>query len=429
MYGWMDVHVYMALTLYSSFKFSLSRVTVYFCCLFYVFLLLLCVCMHTSGDADLLNDLGPSAPFEPKRRKAPTNWWQGSEIRPPPPWKSPPSITRTGPHLEKHGIPRDWRENCKLGEEHDEVQRAHEALEGVGASNDHLKITKAYIHLHRRLLWSEEIQLEGDLALFNLEGDKATTFEKSGRHLRLTVAGLAEKRPSLLKGDYLLARLRGETKIYKGEVEIVEREDVLLRFDNRLHDAYISGQRVEIQFILNRRPWRLFHQGLGYVTPDLTKNVLFPSEDPSHEALMTTKNVTTSPFNRNVRDNPEQWRAVSRIVDRSHMPYPFVVFGPPGTGKTTTLVEAILQFVKSEPMLKVLVCAPTNTAVDVLCKRLTQMNTTEMLRLMAYSRNPREVDSEVLPYTIQEYGQFVMPPIAKIEEKRVVVATLSTASR
>jgi len=282
------------------------------------------------------------------------------------------------------------------------VQHAHEAL--VGASNDNLKITKAYIHLHRRLLWS-------------------------GRHLRLTVAGLAEKRPSLLKGDYLLARLRGETKIYKGEVEIVEREDVLLRFDNRLHNAYISGQRVEIRFILNRGPWRLFHQGLGYVTPDLTKNVLFPSKDPSHEALMTTKNVTASPFNRNVRDNPEQWRAVSRIVDRSHMPYPFVVFGPPGTGKTTTLVEAILQFVKSEPMLKVLVCAPTNTAVDVLCKRLTQMNTTEMLRLMAYSRNPREVDSEVLPYTIRVGDQFEMPPIAKIEEKRVVVATLSTASR
>ena len=31
MYGWMDVHVYMALTLYSSFKFSLSRFMVYFC--------------------------------------------------------------------------------------------------------------------------------------------------------------------------------------------------------------------------------------------------------------------------------------------------------------------------------------------------------------------------------------------------------------
>ena len=390
--------------------------------------------MYSSGDADLLNDLGPSAPFEPKRRKAPTNRWQGSEIPPPPPppGKSPPTIPLEAPPRRKgHAIPQDWKNICKLGEEDDEVQRAHVALDAfVRAYNDHLSITKAYIHLHRRLLWSEEIQLEGDLALFNLEGDKATTFEKTGRYLRLTVAGLAEKRPSLLVGDYLRARLRGETTIqYKGQVEIVEREDVLLCFDNRLHNAYISGQRVEIQFILNRRPLRLFHQGLEYVTPDLTKNVLFPSEDPSHEALMTTKDVTASPFNRNVGDNPEQWRAVSRIVDRSHMPYPFVVFGPPGTGKTTTLVEAILQFVKSEPMLKVLVCAPTNTAADVLCKRLTQMNTTEMLRLMAYSRNPREVDPEVLRYTNQEDGQFVMPRIAKIEGMRVVVATLSTASR
>jgi helicase MOV-10 len=397
--------------------------------------------MYSSGDADLLNDIGPSAPFEPKRRKAPTNRWQGSEIPPPPSEKSPPTIPLEAPRLEQHDIPPDWRQICELGEEDDEVQRAHVALDAeVVVGGSYKGITKAYIHLHRRLLWSEEIQLEGDLALFNLEGDKAATFEKSGRHLRLTVAGLAERRPSLLKGDYLRARLRGdnylrarlrgETTIqYKGQVEIVEREDVLLRFDNRLHNAYISGQRVEIQFILSRGPWRLFHQGLGYVTPDLTKNVLFPSEDPSREALMTTKDVTASPFNRNVGDNPEQWRAVSRIVDRSHMPYPFVVFGPPGTGKTTTLVEAILQFVKSEPMLKVLVCAPTNTAADLLCKRLTQMNTTEMLRLMAYSRNPREVDPEVLRYTNQEDGQFVMPPIAEIKEKRVVVATLSTASR
>lgn len=48
---------------------------------------------------------------------------------------------------------------------------------------------------------------------------------------------------------------------------------------------------------------------------------------------------------------------------------------------------------------------------------------------MAYSRNPRDVDPEVLPYTQQEDGHFVMPPITKIQDKRVVVATLATASR
>jgi helicase MOV-10 len=311
------------------------------------------------------------------------------------------------------------------------LQRAHKQLLDAETlvGDSYRGIAEAYVRFYQRLLWSEEIQLQADLALFNLEGDKATTFEKEGHMLRLSVPGLAENRPSILKGDYLLARLRGDSLLYKGRVETVEREDVLLRFDSGLHNAYITGQRVEIRFILSRAPWRLCHQGLENVTADITKNVLFPSEDPSQKALMMTQNITESPVNHNVGSNPQQWHAVSSIVEGSHIPYPFVVFGPPGTGKTTTLVEAILQFVKNKPFMKVLVCAPTNTAADVLCKRLTQMKTSEMLRLMAYSRNPRDVDPNVLPYTNQEQGHFVMPPIAKMKEKRVVVATLATASR
>ena len=45
-----------------------------------------------------------------------------------------------------------------------------------------------------------------------------------------------------------------------------------------------------------------------------------------------------------------------------------IVHGPPGTGKTTTFVETITQVVKREK--QVLVCAPSNAAVDLLCQRL-----------------------------------------------------------
>ena len=41
-----------------------------------------------------------------------------------------------------------------------------------------------------------------------------------------------------------------------------------------------------------------------------------------------------------------------------------VIHGPPGTGKTTTMVEAIYQTLKSEN--QVMVCAPSNAAVDLL---------------------------------------------------------------
>ncbi len=50
-----------------------------------------------------------------------------------------------------------------------------------------------------------------------------------------------------------------------------------------------------------------------------------------------------------------------------------IVHGPPGTGKTTTLLEVILQAVRKE--VKVLACAPSNVAVDNLAERLAAHKT------------------------------------------------------
>ncbi|NXC35672.1 SMBP2 protein, partial [Campylorhamphus procurvoides] len=55
-----------------------------------------------------------------------------------------------------------------------------------------------------------------------------------------------------------------------------------------------------------------------------------------------------------------------------------IIHGPPGTGKTTTLVEIILQAVHQG--LKVLCCAPSNVAVDNLVERLASSKT-QILRL------------------------------------------------
>jgi ATP-dependent RNA/DNA helicase IGHMBP2 len=63
--------------------------------------------------------------------------------------------------------------------------------------------------------------------------------------------------------------------------------------------------------------------------------------------------------------NPSQNKAVGFILNVNDFG---VVHGPPGTGKTTTLVEAIRLTLQTEK--QVLVCAPTNTAVDLLCEKL-----------------------------------------------------------
>jgi len=65
--------------------------------------------------------------------------------------------------------------------------------------------------------------------------------------------------------------------------------------------------------------------------------------------------------------NPVQNQAVKKIMAALDIG---IIHGPPGTGKTTTLVEAISLTVKEEN--QVLVCAPSNAAVDLLADRLDE---------------------------------------------------------
>lgn len=67
----------------------------------------------------------------------------------------------------------------------------------------------------------------------------------------------------------------------------------------------------------------------------------------------------------NQRLNESQQKAVAAIAQNNQIT---IVHGPPGTGKTTTLVEAIVQLIKLGE--KVLVAAPSNTAVDNIAKAL-----------------------------------------------------------
>jgi ATP-dependent RNA/DNA helicase IGHMBP2 len=87
--------------------------------------------------------------------------------------------------------------------------------------------------------------------------------------------------------------------------------------------------------------------------------------------------------------NASQRRAVSAILQNKNIT---IVHGPPGTGKTTTLTEAIVQLVKEGE--KVLVSAPSNTAVDNIAKGLIHKGL-QLLRV----GNTSKVDEEIFSST------------------------------
>jgi ATP-dependent RNA/DNA helicase IGHMBP2 len=87
--------------------------------------------------------------------------------------------------------------------------------------------------------------------------------------------------------------------------------------------------------------------------------------------------------------NDSQQKAVTAILQKKEIT---IVHGPPGTGKTTILVEGIEQLVKTGE--KVLVSAPANKAVDHITKELIKKGL-KVLRVGNFSKT----DEEVFAYT------------------------------
>lgn len=89
--------------------------------------------------------------------------------------------------------------------------------------------------------------------------------------------------------------------------------------------------------------------------------------------------------------NQTQEYAVNQVLRAKDVA---IVHGPPGTGKTTTLVEAIYETLRREN--QVLVCAQSNMAVDWISEKLVDRGL-NVLRI----GNPTRVDDKMLSFTYE----------------------------
>ena len=84
--------------------------------------------------------------------------------------------------------------------------------------------------------------------------------------------------------------------------------------------------------------------------------------------------------------NPSQQEAIQNTLEAQEVS---IIHGPPGTGKTTTLVEAVIETLQRET--QVLVCAPSNAAVDWISEQLMRRGI-HVLRV----GNPLRMSDEML---------------------------------
>ncbi|XP_025425043.1 probable RNA helicase armi isoform X2 [Sipha flava] len=271
------------------------------------------------------------------------------------------------------------------------------------------------------LLFIEEIEVFRCLQKYSKE---RIHFDHVGEYLVLKIPDLSEQRPSLIPGDRIsvtdppnCTKRLGESGQYEGIIHRVLADEIWLKFDPEFHS--ICGHwDYSVNFFNSRTVTRKQHEVIDklWEKKRLGESFLFPYRDcmeyqPSKLEITSLNEINTNPnFNDNLdmktdsllpspkvvqnirwfneKLNSEQKSAVINILKGEGRPMPYIIYGPPGTGKTITLTEAIIQVYKQFPKSKLLICAPTNAAVDILLSKLVNsglFNPSILKRLVGYN--------------------------------------------
>ncbi|GAB4815315.1 hypothetical protein N2152v2_002361 [Parachlorella kessleri] len=289
---------------------------------------------------------------------------------------------------------------------------------------------------------------------------------------QLEVPGLSEGRPTLVIGDtvYLRTGRRPEREIAATLVGM-ELSSCFLRMPGAFWTsedvapllAWLPSLRgslkaekggdakgtfdglVHVRFSFDRGPMASMHGALrtAAAMPAMSPCRLLPSdilsgsdaaltagEQPSLE--LVAGEVARLQEKGRQKLNAEQRAAVAAVVCGAGRTAPFALFGPPGTGKTVTLVECALQLLSAHPGCRLLLCAPQNYSADLLCSALgaSGLGPNTLLRLNDPRRPASQVKADVLPYCWHDEASwlFLVPAPAMLQQYAVVVATCTAAA-
>ena len=183
----------------------------------------------------------------------------------------------------------------------------------------------------------------------------------------------------------------GEPPTLHGVVTSVRRNKLLLTTTKEeLPDWVQDGGRLGIDLTFDEVSYREMNHVLGEVIGARgnrlaeLREVLLGAKEAGFRAPHGDDLFYPSPLNASQR------AAVRHVITAQDVA---IIHGPPGTGKTTTLVQAILETIRRER--RVLVCAPSNTAVDLLTEKLAERGVS-VIRL----GNPSRVSELLLEHTL-----------------------------
>ncbi|KAI5795123.1 P-loop containing nucleoside triphosphate hydrolase protein [Geopyxis carbonaria] len=320
-----------------------------------------------------------------------------------------------------------------------------------------------------KLLEDEIKALDEYVKSFNLFNVAISTQDPHSWQFRIMIPGIRENTPPIQLGDMIkLRQVRPAKFPFPGGFTGYEYETFVFGMDRtegyivvRADGLWIEmGGTFNVIFGVQERYWEGVRRAVVDIDIHLTtetRNGAFVGEKeiPDRKHLVTQTKGSNSflrrmlfprdrdgkmqtrlnrgSFNRKWFDkelNYEQQKAIDSILQQDYGNIAFLVFGPAGTGKTKTLVEAALQLVYAPTTQKnhILLCAPSQEAADTLALRLIpHFNPNALLRLQQTSRTFKEVPSSLLAYSYIENDMFSIPAWEKLMRFRIVVCSCRDA--
>ena len=149
-----------------------------------------------------------------------------------------------------------------------------------------------------------------------------------------------------------------------------------------------TAENLGIQLFFDETSYRTMFEALDRVIR--AKGRLGSLRDLFYTPAMKSESFTFSPLHFPYLNHTQE-DAVNKVLRAKDVA---IVHGPPGTGKTTTLVEAIYETLRREN--QVLVCAQSNMAVDWISEKLVDRGI-NVLRI----GNPTRVNDKMLSFTYE----------------------------
>ncbi|KAL0117562.1 hypothetical protein PUN28_010398 [Cardiocondyla obscurior] len=287
------------------------------------------------------------------------------------------------------------------------------------------------------MLYLEEIAQTLFLRKYDIENG---VMRRCGEYLALQVPGLVEKRPSLLVGDRAIVSFPWDTSQgnlkYEGFIHKTKSTEIFLKFNEKFHHDY-NGENCKVTFKSSYTTIQRCHNAVNLALNRLGPDFLFATriiqkqpqfhleeyeveEQPIHLRVCNKHNESDNcsttnelePYINQIKKRKLNWfnkklnyyqkEAVRNIILGLARPLPYVIFGPPGTGKTITLCETILQLLTTIPESRILVATPSNSSANLIAERLLDSNILkpgDLVRLIAYHCLDNDsIPEKLLPY-------------------------------